>query len=86
MYTIQYIALCNSLCSHLVQPSEELNLSAVSLNPCLSSHAGVRQVRLRFREWQGDEGQGEDDGELHLRVPERSAGAQRVDPSTAPPD
>ncbi len=86
MYAVQYIALCNSQCSHLVRSSEELNLNAVSLNPSLCSHAGVGQVRLCFREWQGDEGQGEDDGELHLRIPERSAGAQRVDPSTPPPD
>lgn len=43
-------------------------------------------MRLCVCEWQGDEGQGEDDGELHLRTPECSAGAQRVDPSAAAPD
>lgn len=48
--------------------------------------AGVRQVRLRLRQRQGDQGQSEDGGELHLRIPERSAGPGRVVPSTAAPD
>lgn len=43
-------------------------------------------MRLHFCKWQGDEGQGEDDGEFHLRIPKCSAGAQRVDPSTPPTD
>lgn len=85
-YSVQYIALCNLLCSHLVQLSEELNLNAVFFNPSPSSHAGVWQVWLRFCERQGDEGQGEDDGELHPRIPKCSAGAQRVDPPSPPPD
>ena len=32
MYTVQYIAPRNSVCSHLVQPSGELNLNAIFLN------------------------------------------------------
>lgn len=56
------------------------------LNPSVSSHTGVWQVWLRFCEWQRNEGQGEDVGEFHLWIPQRSAGAQRVDSSSPPSD
>lgn len=52
----------------------------------LCSNPGVRQVWLRVCKRQRDEGQSEDDGELHLQLPERPAGAERVDAAAAPAD
>lgn len=50
------------------------------------STVGVGQVRLCFRERQGDEGQSEDDGELHLQLSECSARTEHMDSSTPPRD
>lgn len=61
-------------------------MPAADLHLPFLSRTGVGQVRLRLRQRQGDEGQSEDGGELHLRIPERSAGTRRVVPPTAPPD
>lgn len=43
-------------------------------------------MRLCVRQWQGDAWEGEDDGELHLQLPQRSTGGERVDASTPPAD
>lgn len=53
------------------------------LYSCLS---GVRKVRLCVRQRQGDAWEGEDDGELHLQLPQLSAGGERMDATTPPAD
>lgn len=44
---------------------------------------GVRQMRLCLREWKRKPGATEDAGELHLQLPECSAGDEGLVPSSA---